>query len=162
LQDRAGAAPSWDNVLYGAAGLGYVDAGHQNLQTVPGATVLTHYRALGTAPQLLSRQREQLMSRSWASWRDEILAELSVAHPDLRDQVTRMDITRYGHAMAIPIPQVNSQIGWQRPQNKRRQLSKTEHFVLTDGRLRFAHADWAGYSVFEEAFTLGHTSGSSI
>ena len=29
LQDRPGAAPAWDNVVYGAAGLGYVDARHQ-------------------------------------------------------------------------------------------------------------------------------------
>ncbi|KAF1044072.1 MAG: hypothetical protein GAK38_03691 [Xylophilus sp.] len=26
-------------------------------------------------------------------------------------------------------------------------------------RLAFAHADWAGYSVFEEAFTRGHAAG---
>jgi hypothetical protein len=26
-------------------------------------------------------------------------------------------------------------------------------------RLSFAHSDWAGYSVFEEAFTLGHEAG---
>ena len=42
LLDRPGAAPSWDNVLYGAAGLGYVDAKHQSLQPVPSATVLTY------------------------------------------------------------------------------------------------------------------------
>ena len=29
------------------------------------------------------------------------------------------------------------------------------------GRIRFAHSDWASYSVFEEAFTLGHLAGSS-
>ncbi len=27
------------------------------------------------------------------------------------------------------------------------------------GRISFAHADWAGYSIFEEAFTLGHLAG---
>ena len=26
-------------------------------------------------------------------------------------------------------------------------------------RLSFAHSDWAGYSVFEEAFTAGHRAG---
>jgi hypothetical protein len=29
------------------------------------------------------------------------------------------------------------------------------------GRLRFAHGDLAGTSVFEEAFTLGHLAGSA-
>ena len=47
LADRPGAAPAWDNVLYGTSSLGYVDAMHQSLQTVPGPTVLTHYQALG-------------------------------------------------------------------------------------------------------------------
>jgi hypothetical protein len=42
--------------------------------------------------------------------------------------------------------------------NKRKQLSKSEHFQITHERLNFAHSDWAGYSVFEEAFTLGHTA----
>ena len=50
LLDRGGAAPSWDNVLYGAAGLGYVNAKHQSLESVPAATVLTYYRALGDVP----------------------------------------------------------------------------------------------------------------
>ena len=27
-------------------------------------------------------------------------------------------------------------------------------------RVQYAHADWAGYSIFEEAFTLGHRAGS--
>jgi len=30
------------------------------------------------------------------------------------------------------------------------------------GRLHFAHADWSGYSIFEEAFTRGHVAGLSV
>ena len=109
LHDRPGAAPSWDNVLYGdaatAPGLGYVDAKHQSLQTVAGATVLTYYRALGDAYGSPLVGRQLLQHKPWAQWRDEIVAELSVAHPDLASKVTRMEITRYGHAMAVPVPQ---------------------------------------------------------
>jgi hypothetical protein len=43
--------------------------------------------------------------------RDEIVAELSQAHPDLAAKVTQMDITRYGHAMAVPAPQMEKYIG---------------------------------------------------
>jgi hypothetical protein len=54
LADRPGAAPSWENVVFdpqpGAEGLGYVDAMHQSLLPVPGATVLTCYRALAWLP----------------------------------------------------------------------------------------------------------------
>ncbi len=135
LTDRPGAPPSWDNVLYGAPGLGYVDAMHQSLRSTPGATVLSYYRALGDLPQA----RRLLMNRPWAAWRDEILAELALAHPDLADKTRRIDISRYGHAMAIPMP---------------RQIEQPQ--TLSSARLRFAHSDWAGYSVFEEAFTLGH------
>ena len=77
LQDRPGAAPAWDNMLYdlqdrvgrrtgeaaggnlsgAGGGLGYVDARHQTLDPRPGPTVLTHYRALGDQPQ----RRQQLL-----------------------------------------------------------------------------------------------------
>jgi predicted NAD/FAD-dependent oxidoreductase len=160
LFDRPGPAPSWDNVLYGTQGLGYVDAMHQSLQRVPGATVLTHYRALGDGAGGPGAGRRLLQDQPWSAWRDEILAELSQAHPDLPLKTTRIDLTRYGHAMAIPVPKNLSQKGLQPPQNLRKQLSNSEHFVLTHQRLQFAHSDWAGYSVFEEAFTLGHAAGA--
>jgi len=190
LQDRPGAPPSWDNVLYGndhsAPGLGYVDATHQSLKPVPGATVLTYYRALGdvvtgTAGGIVggaagasasgiaggggvagagapagSTGRQWLLAQPWPTWRDAILAELSQAHPDLAAKTTRIDLTRYGHAMAMPVPRVNGQIGMQPLLNMRKQLQKSERFQITHEHINFAHSDWAGYSVFEEAFTLGH------
>ncbi len=179
LQDRPGAPPSWDNVLYGdaqtAPGLGYVDAMHQSLKPVPGATVLTYYRALGDvvaaadgmagvsasavaggAMAPVTAGRSGLLTQPWTVWRDAILAELSAAHPDLAAKTTRIDLTRYGHAMAVPVPKVNGQIGLKPISNKGYKLLKTERYQLAHERLNFAHGDWAGYSVFEEAFTLGH------
>jgi predicted NAD/FAD-binding protein len=159
LIDHGGAAPSWDNVLYGAAGLGYVDAQHQSLKPVPTATVLTYYRALGDVKD----GRKLLLERSWHSWRDEILAELATAHPDVAAKTSRIDITRYGHAMAIPVP-VNAyfkhQIGNKPAYLLPRKLSKKEQNGASSQRLLFAHSDWAGYSVFEEAFAMGHAAGS--
>jgi hypothetical protein len=107
--------------------------------------VLTHYRALGNLAGGAAKGREQLLQRPWTQWRDEILRELTVAHPDLPRKTTRIDITRYGHAMAIPVPDAQGRAGQVPP---------------TYGRIRFAHSDWASYSVFEEAFTLGHLAGS--
>ena len=164
LHDRPGAAPSWDNVLYdeGAGGLGYVDATHQGLHAVPGATVLTHYRALGDFSGDPGLGRKRLLERPWTDWRDEILADLARAHPDLASKTTRVDITRYGHAMAIPTPHANGQIGLLPSQNMRSKLSISERYparqrLALDG-LVYAHSDWAGYSVFEEAFTAGYTA----
>ena len=58
--------------------------------------------------------------------------------------------------MVIPVPTNLYQISLQPPLNMRKQLQKQEQFQVTHERLTFAHSDWAGYSVFEEAFTLGH------
>ena len=165
LLDRPGAAPSWDNVLYQDAnpgGLGYVDAGHQRLSPLPAPTVLSYYQALGDMPN----GRAQLQQQPWTHWQGAILKTLAGPHPDVAQRATRMDITRYGHAMSIPVPGTQrflSQIGLERTPGKRWQLSNGEHArslpVPATARLAFAHSDWAGYSVFEEAFTRGHGAG---
>lgn len=168
LQDRPGAAPSWDNVLYDGAspgGLGYVDAGHQRLNLaaqLTGPTVLSYYQALGDMPD----GRRALLQRPWTHWRDAILATLAQPHPDILARATRMEITRYGHAMSIPTPGIQgflSKIGLYAPSNKRHKLSNGERVPIVPTpateRLLFAHADWSGYSVFEEAFTRGHGAG---
>ena len=155
LQDRPGAAPAWDNVLYGSAGLGYVDAMHQSLQPVPGPTVLTYYRALGD----VAGARADLLQRPWTHWRDQILLDLSVPHPDLPEKLLRMELTRYGHAMAMPVPGTLAQV--QRLQSAGAGRHGALRFADAP-RLAFAHADWSGYSVFEEAFTLGHAAGVAL
>ena len=153
LLDRPGAAPSWDNVIYtpnasiasGGQTLGYVDARHQALDRVPGATVLTHYRAFGIDPT----QRQLLYDKPWTHWKDTVLAELAVPHPDLPAKVSRIDVMRYGHAMSVPVPGTRADTALcalQQPQ----------------GRLQFAHSDLSGYSVFEEAFAQGHRAGRLV
>jgi monoamine oxidase len=153
LHDRPGAAPSWDNVVYdeaaGAEALGYVDATHQSLQRVPGATVLTCYRALGIG----RADRQRLLTLPWSHWRDAVLGELSVPHPDVGRKTTQINVMRYGHAMSTPVPGVRSSAALaalRQPQSAPWQ------------RLHFAHSDLAAYSVFEEAFTLGHQCGQRL
>nr|WP_231402774.1 FAD-dependent oxidoreductase [Caenimonas aquaedulcis] len=141
LRDRGGAAPAWDNVLYGAPGLGYVDARHQSLDPRPGPTVLSCYRAPGEAA------RAAMLARDWRGWLGEVVDELSGPHPDLRDKATRAEVARYGHAMAIPRPGT---------------LGLPGAADAATARLSFAHADWAGYSIFEEAFTLGHLGAGRV
>jgi monoamine oxidase len=149
LHDRPGAPPSWDNVIYGANGLGYVDAGHQKLSPLPGPTVLTWYRALGDDPQL----RAQLLSRPWATWRDEVLDELAVPHPDIRVKALHIDVARFGHAMAMPVPGT-------RASSALAALQRTQSGLWR--RLHFAHSDLSGYSVFEEAFTQGWRAAQQV
>jgi len=138
LDDRPGAAPAWDNVIHGGSGLGYVDASHQRLDPRPGPTVLSWYCAPGEAA------RGELLQAPWTLWRDRAIAELAGAHPDLADKLERVEIARYGHAMAIPVPGTRERLA---------------DLPLHGALVSYSHADWAGYSVFEEAFTFGHLAG---
>lgn len=136
LLGRVGAPASWDNVVYGGRGLGYVDAMHQSLHPVPGATVLTAYHAVARG------ERAALLAEDARPWAERVLAELRTAHPDIDHRVQNIHLMRWGHAMAIPAPGLQRHPALQALRSAR-------------GRLRFAHADLAGYSVFEEAFTAG-------
>jgi hypothetical protein len=106
-----------------------------------------------SAQQAARTARQQLLDAPWAHWRDAVLAELAQAHPDLPAKLAHMDVTRYGHAMACPVPGFASQIGLQPSQKNHAVLQKTQ-------RMLFAHSDWSGYSIFEEAFVQGHRAGS--
>jgi monoamine oxidase len=136
LLPRTGAPPSWDNVIYGSTALGYVDAKHQGMNPVVKETVLTAYHALPVA------QRGALLTDSASTWATRVLQQLAPAHPDIHRRVQRVDLMRWGHAMAIPQPGVQHHPALLALRAMR-------------GRIRFAHADLAGYSVFEEAFTAG-------
>jgi predicted NAD/FAD-binding protein len=145
LLPRSGVPAAWDNVIYrgpapgaAASALGYVDATHQSLRPVPGPTVLTAYHALPAA------ERGALLSATPEVWRDRVLADLAEAHPDIHERARHVHLMRWGHAMAVPVPGLlrNAALPALRAMNR--------------GRVRFAHADLAGYSTFEEAFIAGH------
>jgi monoamine oxidase len=146
LTGQTGAPPSWDNVLFGGPSLGYVDAMHQSLRPYAGPTVLTAYWALGDAA-VASRTR--LLVEPWSAWARRVVDDLARAHPDLPRKVTRVDLTRHGHAMAVPAPGV-------------RGSAALAALRVSAGRLHFAHGDLAGYSVFEEAFHHGTAAGAAV
>ena len=155
LTDKPGAPPSWDNVLYdergAGASLGYVDAMHQSLRPHPGPTVLTAYWALGGHSRAeCAANRSRLLNEPWSAWAARVLADLSRAHPDLAAKVTRIDLMRYGHAMAIPAPGV------------RGSAALAALARPSPGRVHFAHCDLSGYSVFEEALCRGARAGEGV
>ncbi len=145
LRDLGGAAPAWDNVIYGGQGLGYVNAQHQSLRQTNGPTVLTYYQALGEGRET----RKQLLEQPWQFWHENVLKEFKLAHPDFPERLRHLDIARFGHAMAVPKP------GWH---SKPLRMARA-HLLNANTPLSFAHSDLAGYSVFEEAFTLGVRAG---
>lgn len=143
LLQRLGAPPSWDNVIYGSQALGYVDAVHQSLRPVSGPTVLSAYWAL---PQ---SRRGELLRSDRRHWLTQVLAELSAVHPDLPTQLERADLVRWGHAMSIPSPGLRGSSALRALRN-------------LPGRVHFAHSDLAAYSVFEEAYTLGYETATTV
>ena len=70
--------------------------------------------------------------------------------------------TRHDHSMAVPALSKTGQIGLWPLSSVHKQLSKNEQSVFSTGSLAFAYSDWAGYSVFGEAFTLGHMTGENV
>jgi predicted NAD/FAD-dependent oxidoreductase len=150
LTDLGGAPLSWDNVIHGSPSLGYVNAMHQSTLPYPGPTVLTSYWALGgdSADQLRAR-RARLLNEDWSVWARVVLDDLARAHPDLPAKVKRVDLMRYGHAMSIPLPGVRGSAAL-------KALSQVQ------GRVRFAHSDLSGYSVFEEACFHGVRAANQV
>jgi hypothetical protein len=133
----------WDNVIYQSQALGYVNALHQSTTPHSTPTVLTWYKALGTGSQAARSSLEQ----AWAHWKDEVLRELGVPHPDLARKVQRIDVARYGHAMAVPAVGVAQSVSsGPLAALRKRGLSS---------RIKLVHSDLAGYSVMEEAVALG-------
>ncbi|MEN9844383.1 MAG: hypothetical protein RLZZ612_2212, partial [Pseudomonadota bacterium] len=148
LIDRGGAAPAWDSVVYGVPGLGLVNAQHQDLHPVPtGPQVFTHYRALGDAPNPPTA-RAELLRQPWQHWLHTAVAELLPAHPELPERLTHAEVARHGHGMVIPTQGLMTHLS-------RWRLMIADSMLQKSQRLHFAHSDWAGYSIFEEAFALG-------
>lgn len=134
---QRGFEPAWDNVIVGSPSLGYVIATHMSVRTYIERTVWTWYHALGGADTTQSRR--ELLASPWTHWRDFILADLERAHPDIRACVSRIDVMRFGHAMARPVPGA---------------LTRRAFKTALPG-LYFANSDQSGYSIFEEAQSRG-------
>ncbi len=126
-----GAETAWDNVIYDSPALGYVVATHQSLRTYEERSVWTYYWSLAEGSPAANRRL--LLEKDWGFWRDAMLNDLSRAHPDIRRCISRIDVMRFGHAMARPTPGF---LGMAAP--------KAE-------RLFFANSDQSGFSIFEEA-----------
>jgi hypothetical protein len=143
LPAESGLDTAWDNVIYESPALGYVVATHMTLRSRIDRSVWTFYWALAQgSPQ---SNRQMLLDRDWAFWREEILRDLSRAHPDIRECVSRIDVMRIGHAMARPVP------GFLSSETRRR-------FAESKGPVYFANSDLSGFSIFEEAQYRGVTA----
>ena len=133
---------SWDNVVYGAPGLGYVVSTHQDIRvTQPDKTVFSAYVAL--SDRTPEAARKWMMAATPAELVELAARDLKSAYGwAFAPCVERVDITLRGHAMAAPLPGFRANAG----------LAALREL---DGPLLFAHADLSGFSVFEEAAWWG-------
>jgi hypothetical protein len=147
IPESHGLEPAWDNVFMESPTLGYVDAMHQSLRTFADKTVWTFYWALAEGPP--SANRQMLLQKDWAYWKEAILQDLEHVHKDIRKCVSRVDIMRNGHAMVRP------GIG---------SIFSAERYLLKNpkDRLFFANSDLSGISIFEEAQYQGVTAAERV
>jgi hypothetical protein len=129
---------AWDNVSSTGESLGYVVATHQGAARTAGS-VLTWYMPLSKVPP--AEARRQLLERPEAEWREIVLDDLLAMNPDLEGAVRRIDLWRWGHAMARPIPGTI----W----------GEAVRAAEIAPPLFLAHSDLSGLSLFEEAHYHG-------
>lgn len=142
-----GAALAWDNVSSASDTLGYVVATHQSQSSADGPTVLTWYHALSRESP--AEARRILMTRPIAAWQRLIADDLLAMNPDLAGAIERIDVWRWGHAMARPAP------GF---------LSAPARLASIAAKppLVFAHSDLSGLSLFEEAHYRGVVAAEAV
>jgi hypothetical protein len=131
-----GAPPAWDNVFRDSPSLGYVSATHQRGRD-RGPTVWTWYYAF--ADDDAAAVRKKLAGAGYGEWAETVLADLSRAHPDVREHVERIEVAFWGHGMIRP--RTGTMFGG------------GDHAPA--GKVHFAHTDLSGLALFEEAFDHG-------
>jgi hypothetical protein len=136
LPEGRGMPLSWDNMIYRSRFLGYINATHQNLNRVQLETVLTYYYPLSDLPA--KQARKWAIQKTHSAWRELILSELLLIHPELQNHIQQIDICLWGHGMICPKPGFI----WG---NDRKQA------LLPRPPLFYAHSDMSGISIFEEA-----------
>ena len=144
---ETGVESAWDNVIYDSPALGYVIATHMSTKSRIEKTVWTYYWSF--ASESPAKTREALLNRDWSYWKDAILRDLERAHPDIRQCVSRIDIMRFGHAMARPSP------GFLNAVERRRWASEK-------GGILYANSDLSGFSIFEEAQYRGVKAANAV
>ncbi|MBL7785267.1 MAG: NAD(P)-binding protein [Chitinophagales bacterium] len=129
---------SWDNVILGGKGLGYVNDLHQSLQQHHPKAVITYYHAFeGQAAQ----ERQKVYQNTPEKWLQMVVDELQKAHYNIESLIETAHFHVWGHGMICPVPNFLYGAG--------QQLHTWQPTIY------FAHSDWSGISIFEEAFHAG-------
>ncbi|MFB9078344.1 NAD(P)-binding protein [Flavobacterium procerum] len=132
---------SWDNVIYDAKGLGYIYNQHQTLNQVQDKKVITYYYSFSSSD--LKKTRKELYKKDKEYWKQFVLNDLKVAHPDIEEYTEDIEVFLLGHGMISPAP------GFIFGESKKQAKQNIQNSIY------FAHTDLSGISIFEEAFHQG-------
>ncbi|MEL1242366.1 flavin monoamine oxidase family protein [Flavobacterium flavipallidum] len=141
LTDNGSYPLCWDNVIYGAKGLGYVYDQQQSLQQLQDKKVITYYYSFSSSD--LKKTRRALYKKSKEYWKQMVFNDLKIAHPTIEIDTESIEIHLLGHGMISPVP--GFIFG-----SAKKEASKT-----INDTIYFAHSDLSGISIFEEAFHQG-------
>jgi hypothetical protein len=141
IPDNGSFPLSWDNVIYKAKGLGYVYNQHQNLEQIIDKKVITYYYSFSSND--IKKNRKELLKKPIEHWKELVLSDLKIAHPDIDKYISAIEIHRIGHGMVSPVPHFL----------KSKTLKEASKSI--ENKIFFAHSDLAGISIFEEAFHQG-------
>lgn len=142
LPQGPGRPLSWDNVRYGSASLGYINATQQALQQEDGRSkVITLYWPL--TEEASGPARRRAYQTTYAEWLPRVVAELETYHPGVTKHIQQADLWVWGHGMVAPTPGLL----WG-------PARAAAHQPLRN-RIFFAHTDYSGISIFEEGFYQG-------
>jgi protoporphyrinogen oxidase len=148
ITDLKGLDFYWDNVIYKAKSLGFINATHQSVAANTGKTVLTWYYVFGDDKKVENRQ--YLATLTHQDICALILEELIAVFKIESENIENVDILKWGHGMASP------QVGF---------LTTTKQIkesLLQYKNCYFVHTDVTGISLFEEAFYNGHEAAIKI
>lgn len=148
LPEYKGEPLSWDNVLYNSKSLGYVNACQQHLNKEENNKVLTYYLPLVDLP--VKESRKNAREKSHEDWVKIIVDELKMAHPEIENFITNIDVKIWGHGMIKPTPGFIFSPHMQACSNS------------INEKIFFAHTDLSGISIFEEGFSQGITAAKHI
>ncbi len=146
--DKNGFPMCWDNVFKNSETLGFVYAQHQSLKTIPQHPVFTLYKPLDKQDPTSSRKN--YYSKTDEELQSEILNDITAIYPDIAPQILTIDCHLWGHGMASP------------GINYIFHPSRHKWTIPIADKIYFAHSDYSGISIFEEAFYQGQTAAKKI
>ncbi len=141
LTDNFSFPLSWDNVIYDAKGLGYVYDQHQTVNQIQDKKVITYYYSFSSGD--LKKARKELYKKDKEYWKQFVLNDLKIAHPDIEEYTEDIEVFLLGHGMISPAPGF---IFGEAKKQAKQNIQK---------KIYFAHTDLSGISIFEEAFHQG-------